>query len=57
MDWDLCDAYAQLPHDARQRMAERLDRSVGELMKRLEDSRGTLCPNNGRIEREKGIST
>jgi len=57
VDWDLCDAYAQLPHDARQRMAERLDRSVGELMKRLEDSRGTLCPNNGRIEREKGIST
>jgi len=42
VDGDLCDAYGQLPYDARQKIAERLDRSVGEVMKKLEDTRNAL---------------
>lgn len=39
---DLCDAYAHLPYDAKQKIAEQLNRSVGEVMKKLEDTRNAL---------------
>ena len=42
VDGDLCDAYAQLPYDAKQKIAEQLDRSVGEVLKKLEDTRNAL---------------
>lgn len=42
IDGDLCDAYAQLPFEQKQKIAERLDRSVGEVMKKLEDTRNAL---------------
>jgi splicing factor 3B subunit 3 len=42
VDGDLCDAYAQLPYDAKQKIAEQLDRSVGEVMKKLEDTKNAL---------------
>ncbi len=42
VDGDLCDAYAQLPYEAKQKIAEQLERSVGEVMKKLEDSRNAL---------------
>ena len=42
VDGDLCDAYAQLPYDAKQNIAEQLEKSVGEIMKKLEDTRNAL---------------
>ncbi|KAL3806325.1 hypothetical protein ACHAXA_001065, partial [Cyclostephanos tholiformis] len=42
VDGDLCDAYIQLPYDAKQKIAEQLDRSVGEVMKKLEDIKNAL---------------
>mmetsp|Transcript_23184 Transcript_23184/g.49148 ORF Transcript_23184/g.49148 Transcript_23184/m.49148 type:complete len:1382 (+) Transcript_23184:152-4297(+) len=42
IDGDLCDAYSQLPYEQKQKIAERLDRSVGEVMKKLEDTRNAL---------------
>ena len=42
VDGDLCDAYGQLPYDAKQKIAEKLERSVGEVMKKLEDTRNAL---------------
>ena len=42
VDGDLCDAYAQLSYDAKQKIASQLDRSVGEVMKKLEDTRNAL---------------
>eukprot|EP00593_Proboscia_inermis_P010190 CAMPEP_0171301866 /NCGR_PEP_ID=MMETSP0816-20121228/11112_1 /TAXON_ID=420281 /ORGANISM="Proboscia inermis, Strain CCAP1064/1" /LENGTH=645 /DNA_ID=CAMNT_0011779793 /DNA_START=179 /DNA_END=2116 /DNA_ORIENTATION=+ len=42
MDGDLCDAYALLSADQQAKIAEKLDRSVGEIMKKLEDTRNGL---------------
>ena len=42
VDGDLCDAFAQLPYETKQKIAESLDRSVGEVMKKLEDTRNAL---------------
>ncbi|KAK1747619.1 spliceosome associated factor 3b, subunit 3 [Skeletonema marinoi] len=42
IDGDLCDAYAQLPYETKQKIAEQLDRSVGEVMKKLEDTKNAL---------------
>ena len=42
VDGDLCDIYAQLPYETKQKIAEQLDRSVGEVMKKLEDTRNAL---------------
>lgn len=42
IDGDLCDAYSQLPYETKQKIAEQLDRSVGEVMKKLEDTRNAL---------------
>ncbi|KAL9189044.1 hypothetical protein ACHAXT_011534 [Thalassiosira profunda] len=42
IDGDLCDAYAKLPYEAKQRIAEQLERSVGEVTKKLEDTRNAL---------------
>ena len=42
VDGDLCDVFSQLPYDTKQKIAEQLDRSVGEVMKKLEDTRNAL---------------
>ncbi|KAL7443975.1 hypothetical protein ACHAXH_009885 [Discostella pseudostelligera] len=42
VDGDLCDAYAQLPYDVKQKIAEQLERSVGDVLKKLEDTRNAL---------------
>jgi splicing factor 3B subunit 3 len=42
VDGDLCDAYIQLPYDSKQKIAEQLDRSVGEVMKKHEDIKNAL---------------
>ena len=42
IDGDLCDAYSQLPYETKQKIAEQLDRSVNEVMKKLEDTRNAL---------------
>jgi splicing factor 3B subunit 3 len=42
VDGDLCDAFNSLPHDEQVKIADRLDRSVGEIMKKLEDTRNSL---------------
>ncbi|KAL7548666.1 hypothetical protein ACHAWF_011936 [Thalassiosira exigua] len=42
IDGDLCDEYARLPYDVRQRIAEGLNLSVGAVMKKLEDTRNAL---------------
>jgi len=42
VDGDLCDAFNALTHEEQSKIAERLDRSVGEIMKKLEDTRNAL---------------
>lgn len=42
VDGDLCDAFNGLPHEEQVKIAERLDRTVGEIMKKLEDTRNSL---------------
>ncbi len=42
VDGDLCDAYGRLPYEARMRIAEELDRSVGEVLKKLEETKNAL---------------
>jgi splicing factor 3B subunit 3 len=42
VDGDLCDAYLQLPYETKQKIAEQLERSVGEVIKKLEDTRNSL---------------
>ena len=42
VDGDLCDAFNGLSHDEQVKIAERLDRTVGEIMKKLEDTRNLL---------------
>ncbi|KAL7490114.1 hypothetical protein ACHAW6_015826 [Cyclotella cf. meneghiniana] len=42
IDGDLCDAYIMLPYDEKQKIAERLDRTVGEVVKKLEETRNAL---------------
>ena len=42
IDGDLRDAYIMLPYDEKQKIAERLDRTVGEVVKKLEETRNAL---------------
>ena len=42
VDGNLCDAFNSLTHEEQSKIAERLDRSVGEVMKKLEDTRNSL---------------
>lgn len=42
VDGDLCSAFNGLSHEKQSEIAERLDRSVGEIMKKLEDTRNAL---------------
>eukprot|EP00934_Nitzschia_sp_Nitz4_P008386 Nitzschia sp. Nitz4//scaffold176_size46146//27565//31743//NITZ4_007194-RA/size46146-processed-gene-0.26-mRNA-1//1//CDS//3329539021//8376//frame0 len=42
VDGDLCDAFNALSYDEQAKVAERLDRTVGEIMKKLEDTRNSL---------------
>lgn len=42
VDGDLCDAFNALSHDEQIKIADRLDRTVGEIMKKLEDTRNSL---------------
>ncbi|KAG7341712.1 mono-functional DNA-alkylating methyl methanesulfonate [Nitzschia inconspicua] len=42
VDGDLCDTFSSLPHGVQSKIAERLDRNVGEILKKLEDTRNSL---------------
>jgi len=42
VDGDLCDVFNSLPHEEQSKIADRLDRTVGEVMKKLEDTRNAL---------------
>lgn len=42
VDGDLCDAFNALRHEEQSKIAEKLDRTVGEIMKKLEDTRNAL---------------
>ena len=42
VDGDLCEQYPQLPADKQRSVAEELDRSVGEVLKKLEDVRNRI---------------
>mmetsp|Transcript_26465 Transcript_26465/g.39327 ORF Transcript_26465/g.39327 Transcript_26465/m.39327 type:complete len:1065 (-) Transcript_26465:79-3273(-) len=42
VDGDLCENYGKLTHDEQKKIAERLDRTVGEIVKKLEDTRNAL---------------
>ena len=42
IDGDLCDAYNSLPYDEKQKIAQNLDRTVGEIVKKLEETRNGL---------------
>jgi len=42
VDGDLCDAFNSLTHEEQTSIAERLELSVGEVMKKLEDTRNAL---------------
>lgn len=42
LDGDLCDEYNRLPYDVKQKIAEQLDRSVREVLKKLLDTKNRL---------------
>jgi len=42
VDGDLCEQFASLPYDLQRRIAEELDRSPGEVLKKLEDIRNKI---------------
>ena len=42
IDGDLCDEYSHLPYVTKQKIADQLDRSVGEVIKKLEDTKNAL---------------
>jgi splicing factor 3B subunit 3 len=42
LDGDLCDEYNRLPYDVKQKIAEQLDRSVREVLKKLLDTKNGL---------------
>ena len=42
IDGDLCEQFAALDAEARARVAEDMDHSVGEILKRLEDLRAAI---------------
>jgi splicing factor 3B subunit 3 len=42
IDGDLCEAYTALAHEEQSKIAEKLDRTIGEVMKKLEDTRNGL---------------
>lgn len=42
VDGDLCSAFNSLSHEKQSAIAEKLDRTVGEIMKKLEDTRNAL---------------
>jgi splicing factor 3B subunit 3 len=42
VDGELCDAFNSLSHDDQSKIAEKLDRTIGEIMKKLEDTRNSL---------------
>lgn len=42
VDGDLCEFYAKLPFEEQKKIAESLDRNVGEVIKKLEDTRNEL---------------
>lgn len=42
VDGDLCDAFNALQHEEQSKIADKLDRTVGEMMKKLEDTRNSL---------------
>lgn len=42
VDGNLCEAFSSLNHEQQTKIAEQLDRSVGEILKKLEDTRNAL---------------
>jgi splicing factor 3B subunit 3 len=43
IDGDLCEMYTVLPHEAQRRVAEDMDRTVSEVLKKLEDLRAKVA--------------
>ena len=41
-DGELCELFASLPHESQMTIAADLDRSPGEVLKKLEDTRNRL---------------
>jgi splicing factor 3B subunit 3 len=42
IDGDLCEQYPSLPADMQRKIADELDRTPGEIMKKLEDIRNKI---------------
>ena len=42
VDGDLCTSYTALPYEEQNKIATQLDRTVGEILKKLEDTRNGL---------------
>ncbi len=42
VDGDLCEMYGKLPFDEQRKIADRIDRNVAEVIKKLEDTRNAL---------------
>lgn len=42
IDGDLCEQFSSLPHEKQKLVATGLDRTVGEVVKKLEDTRNRL---------------
>ena len=42
MDGDLCEQFSNLSMDLQKKIAEELDRTVGEVVKKLEDMRNKI---------------
>jgi splicing factor 3B subunit 3 len=42
IDGDLCEAYGKLSFEEQQKIAQQIDRNVGEVIKKLEDTRNAL---------------
>lgn len=43
VDGDLCEQFSMLPSGVQHNVAEQLERSVGEVYKKLEDVRARIC--------------
>jgi splicing factor 3B subunit 3 len=42
IDGDLCEMYSKLTFEEQKKIADQIDRTVGEVLKKLEDTRNVL---------------
>jgi splicing factor 3B subunit 3 len=42
IDGNLCGAFTTLTHDQQSKIAEKLDRTAGEIVKKMEDTKNAL---------------